>query len=93
MIDIFDFNAIAGSLTLDARVAVTFRGALSGNLAIGFSNVAENQETYVKVAPNGFAITFGSVTFPTGTTFSTSSDSVVRVTKVSGALYGELLNP
>ena len=93
MLEIFDFNSVGGSLIVDARAAVTFRGIASANLAIGFSNVAENLSLYVKVDPNSFTVTFGSVTFPTGTTFPTNADIVVRVTKVSGALYGEFLNP
>ncbi len=93
MLDIFDWNAVGGSLLLDARAATAFRGAASATLAIGLNNVAENQSVYVKVDPNSFTATFGSVTFPAGTSFPTNADIVVRVTKVAGALYGEFLNP
>lgn len=92
MVDIYDFNAAAGSIHFDARVATTFRGQASGNLTVGFSNFSENDVRYVKVSPGGFAITI-SATFPVGTTFSTSVDTFVRVTQISGTLVGEVLLP
>ncbi len=93
MIDSYDFNSVAGSLSLDARIAPVFRGALSGNLQVGFSNHVEGQSLLLFLNPNGFAISFGGVSFPSGTTFPTGSDSVVRVTRIAGSLYGEVISP
>lgn len=93
MIDIFNFGTVAGGLELDARTAGTFKGVLSGNLSIALNNTVEGASTLLYVDPNSFTPSFTSVTFPTGTTFSTSAVSVVRVTRVNSLLYGELLNP
>ncbi len=94
MLDSYNLGSIGGNITPDARAAITFYGSLSDDLIVSApSNQSEGQQTYLKLSPNGFLITISGVSFPSGTTFPTATDLVVRITKVGGAQYGELLLP
>ena len=93
MIDRYDFGAVAGSIQLDGRISPVFTGGLSGNLSLSFPNISEGSAVLVQLTPNGFAVSFSSVTFPSGTSFPTAADSFVRITKIGGFLYGEVILP